>query len=149
MIKLLDALQGVSRLGLDTAPLIYFVEQNPAYLPVVRQVFQQVDNGSIAGFTGMISLAEVLVLPKELNNVPLETAYRTVLFNSRNFTVVPIDAEIADRAADLRSRYKLKLPDALQSAAALETNCEAFLTNDIGLRSVTDLRVLVLDDLEV
>ena len=62
---------------------------------------------------------------------------------------MPVDADVAERAADLRSRYKLKLPDALQIAAALETNCEAFLTNDIGLRSVTDLRVLVLDDLEL
>ncbi len=149
MTKLADALQSVSRLGFDTAPLIYFVEQSPAYLPVMKQVFQQVDNGRIAGFTGMISLAEVLVLPKKLKNVGLETAYRAVLFNSRNFSVVPIEAGIADRAADLRSRYRLKLPDALQIAAALETNCEAFLSNDNGLRSVTDLRVLILEDLEL
>ena len=149
MIKLSDALQGISRLGFDTAPLIYFVEQHPAYLPVMKQVFQQVDHGGITGFTGMISLAEVLVLPKKLKNAVLETAYRAVLFNSRNFFVVPVDADSADRAADLRSRYKLKLPDALQIAAALETNCDAFLTNDIGLRSVTDLRVLILGDLEL
>jgi predicted nucleic acid-binding protein len=149
MTKLADALQGVTRLGFDTAPLIYFVERHPVYLPVVKQVFQQVDNGRIAGFSGMISLAEVLVLPKKLNNAVLETAYRAVLFNSRNFSVLPIDAAIADRAADLRSRYKLKLPDALQIAAAVETKCEAFLTNDIGLRSVTDLRMLVLNELEL
>ena len=149
MIKIMDALQGVSRLGFDTAPLIYFVEQHPTYLPVVKQVFQRVDNGNIAGFTGMIGLAEVLVLPKKMTNIVLETAYRTVLFNSRNFSVVTIDAGVADRAADLRSRYKMKLPDALQVAAALETSCDAFLTNDIGLRSVTDLRVLILEDLEL
>jgi predicted nucleic acid-binding protein len=149
MTKLADALQGVTRLGFDTAPLIYFVERHPVYLPVVKQVFQQVDNGRIAGFSGMISLAEVLVLPKKLNNAVLETAYRAVLFNSRNFSVLPIDAAIADRAADLRSRYKLKLPDALQIAAAVETKCEAFLTNGIGLRSVTDLRMLVLNELEL
>ncbi len=49
MIKLADALQGVTRLGFDAAPIIYLVEQNPVYLPVVREVFQQVDSGSIAG----------------------------------------------------------------------------------------------------
>lgn len=32
MRKLADLLQGVTRLGFDTAPLIYFVERNEAFL---------------------------------------------------------------------------------------------------------------------
>jgi predicted nucleic acid-binding protein len=42
----------------------------------------------------------------------------------------------------------LRLPDALQIAVALEAGCEAFLTNDLTLKRVVELRVLVLDDLE-
>lgn len=30
-MKLDDGLRGVSRIGLDTAPIIYFVEANPRY----------------------------------------------------------------------------------------------------------------------
>ena len=97
----------------------------------------------------MVSFAEVLVVPKRLNNQALEKAYQEILFNSRNFSTVPIDAGIADRAADLRSRYKLKLPDALQVAAAIETGCAAFLTNDEALSSITDLRIIVLKDMEL
>ncbi len=33
--------------------------------------------------------------------------------------------------------------------AALEGRCEAFLSNDTDLRRVTELRVLVLEDLEL
>ncbi len=97
----------------------------------------------------MISYAEVLVVPKRLNNKALENAYHDVLFNSQNFSTIPIDTGIANRAADLRSRYKVKLPDALQVATALETGCEAFLTNDEALHSITDLRVIVLKDIEL
>ncbi|MGI4790000.1 MAG: type II toxin-antitoxin system VapC family toxin [Janthinobacterium lividum] len=149
MIKLADALHGVIRLGFDTAPLIYLVERHPDYIHTVREFFRLVDVGSIEGFTGMISFAEVLVVPKRMNNKALEDAYYEVLFNSLNFSVLPIGAEIADRAADLRSWYKLKLPDALQVAAALEAGCEAFLTNDEALHSITDLSVIVLKDVEL
>lgn len=57
MKKLADVLQGVTRFGFDTAPLIYFVEQNPGYIALVREVFRKVDNGSVEGFAGMISFA--------------------------------------------------------------------------------------------
>jgi predicted nucleic acid-binding protein len=35
------------------------------------------------------------------------------------FKTLPIDNDIADLAAELRRKYKLKLPDAIQAAAAL------------------------------
>ena len=46
--------------GLDTAPLIYFIEENPAYIEIVRLFFEAMDrgfhgyylNGNTAGSTG-------------------------------------------------------------------------------------------------
>ena len=38
-MNLADALRGVSFLFLDTAPVIYQVEQNPAYANLVAAVF--------------------------------------------------------------------------------------------------------------
>jgi predicted nucleic acid-binding protein len=43
----------------------------------------------------------------------------------------------------------LRTPDAFQIAAALGAGCEAFLTNDLALSQVAELRVLVLDKLEM
>ena len=39
-----------------------------------------------------------------------------------NYICLPIDMQIADKAAELRSKYKWKLPDAFQAALALENN---------------------------
>ena len=57
-----------------------------------------------------------------------------------------INETIAIEAAQIRSRYNLQLPDALQIAVALNAKCEAFLTNDLTFKRITELRVLVLND---
>jgi hypothetical protein len=41
----LKALRGTV-VGLDTAPLIYFSEENPTYLPLVRPFFEAADHAS-------------------------------------------------------------------------------------------------------
>jgi predicted nucleic acid-binding protein len=64
-----------------------------------------------------------------------------------HFLSLPTTSQIAERAADLRARYNLRTPDALQLVTALEAGCAAFLTNDLALRRVTDLRVLALSAL--
>lgn len=56
---------------------------------------------------------------------------------------------MADSAASLRAQHRLRMPDALQLAMALHSGCEAFLTNDEDLRHVKDLRVVILEDLEI
>jgi predicted nucleic acid-binding protein len=63
--------------------------------------------------------------------------------------MAPIDVTIAERAANLRAQYNLRIPDALQIAASLNSECQAFLTNDPILMRVTELRVLVLNELEL
>jgi len=69
------------------------------------------------------------------------------LLESERFSVLPITVEIAELAADLRARYNLRTPDALQVATALAHRCEAFLTNDARLKRVAEIRVLTLEEL--
>ena len=148
MRKLDEALAGITALGFDTAPLIYFVERHPAYVDMIREVLRRVDSGVITGYSSVVTLTEVLTQPKRVGNTTVENEYRDLLLHSRNFGLILIDASIAERAADLRARYSLRTPDALQIAAALAAGCEAFLTNDPPLKRVTELRVLVLDELK-
>ena len=149
MMKIDNALAGVTQLGLDTPPFIYFVERHPAYVDRVREIIRRIDAGAIRGFSSVVTLTEVLTQPKRQGQTQIETNYRDLLCYGRNFSLLPIDVATADQAADLRARYQLRTPDALQLAAALAVGCQAFLTNDTTLRRVTELRVLVLDDLEL
>jgi len=140
-------LSGVTRLGLDTAPIIYFVEAHPRYDAVITEVFRRIADGAIIGVTSVITLTEVLVHPLRQGRRELQHEYRDPLLQSANFEIVPLDVATAERAADLRARYNVRTPDALQLAAALAVGCDAFLTNDASLKRVTELKVLVMDEL--
>jgi predicted nucleic acid-binding protein len=143
------ALAGVTRLGLDTAPVVYLVETHPRYGPLVEEVFDRLARGQFRAVTSPITLAEVLVLPLRRRVVRLQRAYQDVLLRNRYLDLFPIDEVVSARAAQLRADYRLRLSDALQLALALQASREAFLTNDLMLRRVTELRILILDELEL
>lgn len=149
MTSLDSALAGVSKLGLDTSPFIYLIERNPTYLPLVRHVFRRISSSTVVGYSSMVTLAEVLTQPLRLADSALAQRYRRFLTRSRNIILVPIDSDIAERAAVLRASYTIRTPDAFQIAAAIAAGCTAFLTNDIRLQRVIEIQVLVLDHLEV
>jgi predicted nucleic acid-binding protein len=148
-MKIDEALEGVSRLAFDTAPIIYFVEANPTYDSLVSNIFDRVASGVIEGRTSVISLSEVLVQPILAGKSDLQNAYRELLLESSNFKTLPIDATVAENAARLRATYGLRLPDAMQIAFAIESGCQAIVCNDRSMKRVSELSVLVLDDLEL
>ena len=147
MRRLSTELRGITRLGLDTSPIIYFVEANPTYDALVTEVFKRIRDNNLTGVTSVITLTEVLVQPLRHGARVLQEEYRKLLLHSANFDVRPIDVAVAERAADFRARYNLRTPDALQIAVALAADCQAILCNDGLMARVTELRVLVLDQL--
>jgi predicted nucleic acid-binding protein len=88
------------------------------------------------------------VIPYRVSNTVLRQAFSDLITSGSGAEFTPLDQEKADRAAELRARYNLSLTDAFQIAIALTTNCDAFLTNDITLKRVTEINVIVLDETE-
>jgi hypothetical protein len=43
-MKIESALQGISKLYLDTAPVVYYVEGVAPFFPIVDRVFQQIES---------------------------------------------------------------------------------------------------------
>ncbi|NJL81040.1 MAG: type II toxin-antitoxin system VapC family toxin [Nostocaceae cyanobacterium CSU_2_110] len=142
-----DGLAGVSRLFLDTAPVIYFVERNPNFVNLVDPIFERLEN-DITAVVSPITLAECLIHPLRLGLTDLEQAFVDVM-QHEVVIFVDINSYVAKEAAKIRVHYNLQLPDALQIAAALIADCQAFLTNDEALKRVRELRVLVVGELEV
>ena len=133
--------------GLDTAPLIYFMEQNPNYLEMMRLFFRAFDRGDFRMVTSTVTLVEVLVHPLRQGNTILAQQYREILLNQESLTVVELTPDIAETAAQLRASYNLRSPDSIQMATAIREGASFFLTNDARLPSLPGLTVLVLDNL--
>jgi predicted nucleic acid-binding protein len=145
-VEWLDALQG-KIVGLDTAPLIYFIEENPTYLETVRPLFDAVERGELIAITSVVTLLEVLIQPLRRGDEKLAQQYRDILLNAEGLTTVMVSQDIAERAALLRATYNIRTPDAIQMATAIHSGASAFLTNDARLPSLPELKALVLDGL--
>jgi predicted nucleic acid-binding protein len=135
--------------GLDTAPLIYFVELHPKYIALVDPSFEAVERGDIQVVTSTLTLTEVLVHPYKQGNQAMVDQYSRMLLNARNLKTFPVSSEIAAEAARIRAAFGSKTPDSNQLAAARVNNATAFLTNDWRLASLPGLELIILDSLLV
>jgi predicted nucleic acid-binding protein len=130
--------------AIDTAPLIYFIEDNTTYAPLLRPFFEAVDNGKIRIVTSTITLLEVLIHPLRHQLPELAQNYRNILLHAEGLSTVPVTATVAERAAKLRAEHNLRTPDAIQLATAIEAGASHFLTNDVGFPKRIDLQLLLL-----
>ncbi len=148
-MKISDAFGGVNKVFLDTAPVIYYLEKTSGFAEVAYSIFKLLTEGSFQAVASPVTLAECLVMPIRLGQAQTQQDFTDLLTNTDGISFVPITAFVSQKAAEIRVRYGLKLPDSLQVATALVAGCDAFLTNDAALQRVTELRVIVLGALEI
>jgi len=133
--------------GLDTAPLIYFVELNPAYLHLVDPFFEAVERGDIRVITSTLTLTEALVHPYRHGNHSLVQQYSRILLNSQNLKTLSVSSQIATEAAQIRAAHGLKTPDSIQLATSRIGQATAFLSNDDRIPQIPGLEFILLDRL--
>ncbi|MES2530971.1 MAG: type II toxin-antitoxin system VapC family toxin [Pseudomonadota bacterium] len=126
----------------DSAPLIYLLDDHPEFAPRFSGLFELYEQGVIRIAISTIAIAEVLAGPFKHGQDVLAKRYEKVL---TAFEVVPVLQDIAVTAARLRASSGLRLPDALQAAAALEVGAVALVTHDRDFSRLRDLRVLLGD----
>ncbi|PWK75288.1 putative nucleic acid-binding protein [Mucilaginibacter oryzae] len=134
------------RVFLDTAPLIYFIEGHSTYQDKLRECFSANDNDEFIFITSSITLLEVLVKPIKEKKPKLVSQYKNILLNADGIQIFEISNKIAERAAQLKSQYHLRTPDALQIATALIHGSDYFLTNDHRLSAVKEIKTATLLD---
>jgi predicted nucleic acid-binding protein len=132
--------------GLDTAPLIYFIEDVTPYAGLLNPVFDRLESHALGAVTSTITLAEILTKPLVDKNFTLVDEIKFTMRAFSTLSMVSIDEKLAEAAALIRARYAIRLPDALQIAAAIQGEATLFITNDKRLKKVDGVEVLVLSD---
>ena len=127
---------------IDTAPVIYYLEDHPLYAERFAPVFDAITAGRLQAIISSVTLAEVLSGPLTSGNEVLAARYREVLCRSAGWQLHSVDEETAVTAARVRARHKLRLPDAIQIATAIVTRSYALITHDARLSKVSDVRIL-------
>ena len=132
--------------GIDTAAFIYHFGENKEYLPFTDVLFEMIETRKIRGVTSTITLMEVLVRPKRDGNERAVDEYKFILQTFPNLEIRQVDAEVAERAAEIRARYGVRPPDALQVAASLANNADAFITNDEELKRIREIEIVIMKE---
>lgn len=138
----LDTLPAGSLIAIDTAPLIYWLEDHDRWGEAYAALFQGIVCDRWQGLLSTVSLAEVLTGPLQQQREELAERYAAVLTDPACFQLADLSPAIAIGAARLRARYGLRLPDALQLSTALQAGAVALVTHDRDFAGCTDLPIL-------
>ncbi len=133
------------RIGLDTNVIIYYIEEHPVFLEKVEPLIDKIVEGKAIGITSYVTLLELLVKPIKEERFDLVEQYKTILM--AQLEMVPLDESVSLRAAELRAKYGIKTPDAIQLASVIFKNGNVFITNDERLDAVEEIKVLTLGDI--
>jgi predicted nucleic acid-binding protein len=131
---------------LDTSILIYQVEQNARYFPLSDAIFAWLERRGNSAITSTLAMTELLVPAYRDGDSRRLDVYHGLLPNLPNLEWIAPDLEIADLAARLRATHKLKTPDAIHAATAINAQASGFLTNDPVFQRIKELDTLVLDE---
>ena len=145
-LELRRAVEKHKIIGLDTAPFIYYIEDVTPYADLLDPVYTLLESHTLRAITSTVTFAEILTKPFIDKNFSLADEIKFTLKSFSSLSVSLIDEKLAEAAALIRARYMIRLPDALQVAAAIQGEATLFLTNDKRVKRLDALQVLVLSD---
>ena len=116
---------------LDTCCVIYLLEDVPVFSQQIRK-YMAVNMDAILCVSPLVRL-EALVKPTCDGNIALIADYEIFLAEQQWLAVGDVEF---DRALSLRASHRIKTPDALHLATAMQHDCVEFWTNDERLRQV-------------
>lgn len=136
MIAEISDLPRRGRVLVDSAPVIYYLEDHPVFGPRYADLFARAESGDHQLVISTVTLAEVLAGPLRHGDEQLADAYRQALTRPPTWQVADLTIAIAHRAARIKSQTRLRLPDAAIVATALEMSCIALVSHDRDLRAL-------------
>jgi predicted nucleic acid-binding protein len=128
------------RIYLDAAPIIYLVEQ---VIPQAAIVDARISPAGIERVASHLTRMECRVKPLRGGDQALLLDFDT-FFAASIAEFVLLSQSVVDRATEIRAQYGFKTPDAIHLAAAIESACDLFLTNDQQLTRFSGIAVEVV-----
>ncbi len=131
------------KVNLDTNVFLS-VKNKEADHEYCEKIINSIEDKLIDGVLSTIVIIEILV--GFYQNTENDEADRFSSSAVLNFGVIPVNFEIAQKAAQLRAKYNIKLPDAIISASTIISKAEFFITNDKTLLRKLDIKKITPKD---
>jgi predicted nucleic acid-binding protein len=127
----------MARIYLDSAPLIYLVEN---VAPYAATLVTRLSAPNTIQVCSELTRLECRVKPIRDGETALVAAFDSYFANIIT-TVLPLSRQTIDQATELRARYGFKTPDAIHLASAITAGCDLFLTNDHRLDKCAEITI--------
>ncbi len=118
------------RVYFDVKLFIYVLNNTTQWLDACLPFFDAVQNGDIEGCTGDIGLSELLVKPMQTNDMVGVDLVQSLFDGRGYFTLLSHTREMFVLAGHIRGTQKLRMPDAIHTATAIQSGCKFMLTHD-------------------
>ena len=135
-----------NKVFLDTAPLIYFLDEDIRFGGKMRAILESILNSGKRLISSSVTCEEYLVYPYRTANQEKADVFFEFT-DDCHIDIIPITVDIAKRAAAVRAQFPhFKGMDALQLAAAATAGCDIFLTNDKQLRQFSEIKCITVEE---
>ena len=124
---------------------IYQLEANIRYVALTDLVLSWVEQAGHSAVTSTITMTELLVPPYREGNEHRVDEFYGLLSTYPNLEWIAPDLGIADIAARLRAAHRMRTPDALHAATAIQGQATGFVTNDPIFQRIVEFETAVLD----
>ena len=119
----------------DSCIFIYLLEGSIERKAIITDIFAPKTFSSNRIAYSDLTKLECLVQPMRKGNYDLCSKYEALLKRNELY-YIPITKKIFGQATILRSKFKIKTPDALHLSSAIIGECDVFLTNDKRLKNI-------------
>ncbi len=138
-------LSSANKISLDANIILYYLHQDKNFGKQSLRLLAAIKNKTKVIST--LIYAESFVYIFEQADESLEKTQLKALEKIPKLKIVAPAKKICLLAAQLRAAYRLKTPDAIHLATAIDSGCDVFVTNDDSLKKVQEIKVLTLGDL--
>ncbi|MBL7156148.1 MAG: type II toxin-antitoxin system VapC family toxin [Candidatus Pacebacteria bacterium] len=138
-------IKSLSKIFLDTAIFIYFLEENSKWINLVLPIFQLAEKKEVNLVTSSITALEVITGYKKQKRQDLVKSFWEML-EDFEIEILDFEKKYVEKAAQLRADLNLRTPDAIQLSLAIKNKISAFATNDAKLKKVKEIKIFYLGD---
>ena len=142
------ALEKSRVLFLDTGAIVRLLQMHPDYYPVVSSVLDFAYENNVTLLVSNVTLFELSKKAFALGEGLLSRQYREFFEHSRNVKSCEVSSEIAVKAAEFAGANKLSDEESLRLATAYVCGADCILTDCAAMRDLTDVPVVMLDEVE-
>lgn len=142
-VEAAEQLLRYNRIALDSSIYIHALN-NSEELPLAAKLLEALPKSKAVAYTSSLTILEVMVYPYRAHQEELIPEHLNFITGNGRITLIDLGRQLAMRVAEIRARYNLKTPDAIQLATAIETDCQVFLTTDKDFQKVTGERLEII-----